>query len=117
MRPGAMAWVWLACLAVPVIAGEGGAESPPPAPEARVRWVLDRIEEEVAVIVGGEGERVVPRRSLGPGAKEGDLLDGWLVPDRAATARAREDVARLRARLGAAREAEAGAGSAEVGPP
>jgi hypothetical protein len=66
---------------------------------ARARWVIDRIAEEVAVIVGAGGTRIVPRAALGPEAREGDVLDERLVPDPEATAAARERVARLRARL------------------
>lgn len=112
MRPGPTGWAIVVFLGVVAWTGEGGALAKPPGAgeagvgttraaatepaEARVRWVLDRIEEEVAVIVAGEESRSVPRRTLGRGAREGDLLDERLAPLPAATARARAEVARLR---------------------
>lgn len=101
MRPGPTGWAIVLFLGVLAITGEGRAAEPREVSdevgvaEARARWVLDRIEEEVAVIVDGEGARTVPRRALGDGAREGDLLDERLAPDPAATARAREGLARL----------------------
>jgi hypothetical protein len=120
-----MGWAIVAFLGVTAVTGEGEAaersgepavSSGAAAAEARARWVLDRFEEEIAVIVGEDGARTVPRRSLAEGAREGDVLDARSVPDPAATARARAALARLRRRL-RAEGAPPEAGGDGLGPP
>ncbi|MCI0573544.1 MAG: DUF3006 domain-containing protein [Myxococcaceae bacterium] len=64
-------------------AGERTASSPLPCTDAR-RELVDRLEGSVAVLVtaGGRVAHTVPRLSLPPGAREGDVLvAGVLRPD------------------------------------
>lgn len=67
-----------------------------------MRVVLDRIESEIAVLIGQEDFRIrvtVPVSFLPDGCKEGDVLSLHLEPDTGETIAAGERVARLQDRL------------------
>ncbi len=63
----------------------------------RVRAVLDRFEDDKAVLLVGDDERSVnwPRRLLPDGAKEGDVLWLALSVDEEATRAARAEAEEL----------------------
>ncbi|MHB8875417.1 MAG: DUF3006 domain-containing protein [Myxococcaceae bacterium] len=61
--------------------------------------VIDRFEEDQAVLLADDGERVVARASLPPGAREGEVIDleTWRV-DPGETERRREEIQETRER-------------------
>lgn len=59
--------------------------------------VIDRFEGDVAVLEEDGRERLVPRRSLHPSAREGDVVDLETgAPDPAQTARRKAELEQLR---------------------
>ncbi len=66
-----------------------------------MRAVLDRFEEDSAILLFGDGELLVelPRKLLPPGAVEGDILTVSFEIDRRATAEQRRKIAGLLERL------------------
>ncbi|MTI53412.1 DUF3006 domain-containing protein [Geosporobacter ferrireducens] len=62
-------------------------------------FVLDRIEEETAVIEWNGQTIMLPSALLPPGAKEGDLLEIFLKIDHEGTRRRRERIEEKAKRL------------------
>ncbi|MBI3180957.1 MAG: DUF3006 domain-containing protein [Myxococcales bacterium] len=63
------------------------------------RAIIDRFEEERAVLTVDGRQEVLPRATLPPGAEEGDVLDlDAMEVDRAATEELRSKVRAERAR-------------------
>ncbi|MFW5878450.1 MAG: DUF3006 domain-containing protein [Myxococcota bacterium] len=65
------------------------------------RVFIDRLEDDVAVVIVGEAEEVLlPRHLLPPGAVEGDWLTLRLTIDARETQERRRSVEERRSRLG-----------------
>jgi hypothetical protein len=66
----------------------------------KVRVVVDRIEEDLAVLeVGGEGSVEWPVKFLPPELKEGNVLDVEFLINRQAEAEARAEISDLQKQL------------------